>query len=234
MVPASGTILQVTSYNDIPSWDTSLNDNKFRGVIEIRYSTTSNALWVINELPLEDYLKGIAETSSSSPSEHLKTMTVAARSYAYWFIKNGTKHKGESFHLKNSRNGNGNDQVYKGYGLEVRFPQLVSAVNSTPGEVVTYNGSPVITPYFSRTDGRTRSAYEVWRWTWAPWLVSVPDPDCSGMTLLGHGVGLSGYGSVKRAQRGNSYTSILSYYYQGTKLGKVSNSNIRIAIYSVK
>jgi len=232
VVGVSGAILRLTSYNDIPSWNPSLNDNLFRGALEVRFSSASNKLWVINELPLEDYLKGIAETSSSAPFEHLKVMTVAARSYAYYHLTHGGKYPGEPFHLKNSRNGNGDDQQYKGYGLEQRFPQLVLAVEATKGEVVTYGGNPVITPYFSRSDGRTRSAAEVWRVNW-PWCVSVADPDCLGLSLLGHGVGLSAYGSLARAQRGESYQRILGYYYQGTGLGKIDNPNIRIAIYSL-
>jgi len=228
-----GGVIKVVSYNDIPSWNTSLNYNEFRGVIEVVYSSTSNKLWVVNELSLEDYLKGIAETSSSSPPEHLKTMTVAARSYAYWHIIRGGKHKGEPFHLKNSHNGNGDDQQYKGYGLEKRFPQLVQAVEQTKGEVIAYNGSVALTTYFSRSDGRTRSAQEVWGWTWAPWLVSVSDPDCVGMTLSGHGVGLSGYGSLKKAERGEDYKSILSYYYKNTSIMKVDNPLIRVAIYGI-
>ncbi|MBE0428414.1 MAG: N-acetylmuramoyl-L-alanine amidase [Thermoleophilia bacterium] len=235
MAPAAGGIMQVTSYNDVPTWNQSLNDNRFRGAIEVRYSPVSNRVWVVNDLPVESYLKGIAETSSGSPAELLKTMSVAARSYAIWHLDRGGKHgSSEIFHLKNSRFGNGDDQVYKGYGLEARFPDLVAAVNGTAGEVVTYGGQVAITPYFSRSDGRTRSAQEAgWGSSW-PWLQSVPDPDCNGMTLLGHGVGLSGYGAYKRAERGDSYTTILGYYYTDTAVQPVNTQrNIRIAITSV-
>ena len=152
--------MNVTSYHDIPTWNPSLDDNKFRGTIEVRYSPVSDAVWVVNELPVEDYMKGIAESSSGSPTEFLKTMTVAARSYAIWHLdRNGKYGAPEIFHLKNSRNGNGDDQVYKGYGLEARFPELVSAVNATSGQVVTYTGAVAMTPYFSNSDGRTRSAH---------------------------------------------------------------------------
>jgi peptidoglycan hydrolase-like amidase len=229
----SSNMIRVTSYNDIPSWDPSLNDNIFRGLVEVRYSTTSGKLWVINELPIESYLKGIAETSTTSHATHLKTMTVAARSYAYYHVSNGGKHAGESFDLKNSRKGNGDDQVYKGYGLESRFPALVQAVSDTANKVVSYGGNAVITPYYSRSDGNTRSWQSVWGGPGVPWCVSVPDPDSNGMSLLGHGVGLPGYGALKRAERGDSYQAILSYYYSGTSLKTVGNPNVRIAIYGI-
>jgi peptidoglycan hydrolase-like amidase len=224
--------MKVTSYHDIPSWNPGLDDNLFRGTIEVRYSPVSNAVWVVNELPLEHYMRGIAETSSGSPSEFLKTMTVAARSYAFWHLERGGKYgSSEIFHLKNSRNGNGDDQQFKGYGLEARFPDLATAVVSTGGQVVTYGGSVAMTSYFSNTDGRTRSAQEVWGITYWPWLQSVSDPDCAGMTQSGHGVGLSGHGAFERASRGQVYTTILGYYYTGTTVQTLdTNRNIRIAI----
>ena len=232
MYSPSGGIMKVTSYHDVPSWNTSLDDNRFRGAIEVRYSPVSNALWVINELPLESYMKGIAETSAGSPTEYLKTMTVAARSYAVWHLDRGGKYgSSEIFHLKNSRHGNGDDQVYKGYGLETRFPDQASVVNSTAGQVVTYGGAVAITPYFSNSDGRTRSAQEAWGVTSWPWLQSVPDPDCNGMAMNGHGVGISGTGALARAGRGDSYLTILGYYYRGTGVQTVdTNRSIRIAI----
>lgn len=232
---ASAGIMQVTSYHDVPGWNPSLDDNKFRGTIEVRYSPVSSKVWVVNELPVEHYMKGIAETSSGTPMEFLKTMTVAARSYAIWHLdRNGKYGASEIFHLKNSRNGNGDDQVFRGYGLEARFPDLVSAVNSTAGQVVKYNGSVAMTSYFSNSDGRTRSALEVWGVDYWPWLQSVPDPDCNLMDLNGHGVGLSGTGALARADRGDSYSTILGYYYTGTTVSSVDTArNIRIAITSI-
>jgi len=232
MSPTGGGVMQVTSYHDHPAWNPALDDNTFRGAIEVRWSPASSSLWVVNDLPLEQYLDGIAETSSGEAAEYLKTMAVASRSYAYWHLTHGGKYgSGEIFHLKNSRNGNGDDQQYKGYGLEVRFPDLVTAVSGTAGQVVKYGGSVAMTSYFSNSDGRTRSAEEAWSISSWPWLASVADPDCDGMTLSGHGVGLSGYGARARADRGNTFTQILTYYYSGTTVAPADTSgNIRIAI----
>ena len=223
--------MQVTSYHDVPAWNPAIDDNRFRGVIEVRYSANSGKVWVVNDLPLEDYLKGIAETSTGDYTEYLKTMSTAARGYGLWHLNNGGKYgSSEIFTLKNSRNGNGDDQQYKGYGLESRFPDLVAAVNATSGQAVTYNGSVAITPYYSNSDGQTRSALQAWGIDW-PWLQSVLDPDCAGMTMNGHGVGISAYGARARAGRGDSYQTILGYYYTGIAVQPVdTNKNIRIAI----
>ncbi|MDH5596701.1 MAG: hypothetical protein OEY44_01245, partial [Candidatus Peregrinibacteria bacterium] len=96
----------------------------------------------------------------------------------------------------------------------------VSAVGATTDVVVTYNGQLVKTPYFNQSDGRTRSAQEVWGWTHTPYLVSVPDPWSSGLSLNGHGVGLSGLGATKQAEAGKSYEEIIKYYYIGIELQK--------------
>jgi len=109
-------------------------------------------------------------------------------------------------------------QKYLGYGLEKRSPNFVGAVAVTEDEVVTYNSKLIKPPYFNQSDGRTRSGQEVWGWTDTPYLVSVADPWCSGMTLQGHGVGLSGYGATKQAEAGKTYDEIIKYYYQGVAI----------------
>ena len=48
-----------------PAWNPSINDSFFRGVLEIRYY--QNQLILINELDLEDYVKGIGEVMNSDP-----------------------------------------------------------------------------------------------------------------------------------------------------------------------
>ena len=65
---ASGNgILEITNFENRPAWNPALNDNLFRGVLEIQ--KVGEKLTVINELQLEDYLKGIAEVSNSDPKE---------------------------------------------------------------------------------------------------------------------------------------------------------------------
>ena len=84
LVPRAGTILEIVSYSDL-AWNKATNYNKFRGNLELVYSSKSAKLWVVNELPLEDYLKGVAETNQGLAMEYLKTMAVAARTYAYHY-----------------------------------------------------------------------------------------------------------------------------------------------------
>lgn len=45
---------------------------------------------------------------------------------------------------------------------------------------------------------------------------------------FGHGIGLSQWGAEERAAAGQTYAEILSFYYPGTELKTVPNSNIRV------
>jgi peptidoglycan hydrolase-like amidase len=105
-----------------------------------------------------------------------------------------------------------------GYGFEIRNQTGVKAVNDTKGKVVTYNGKIIKTPYFTSDDGRTRSAEEIWGWKDTPYLKSVDDPGCRGQTMQGHGVGLSGCGSLYLANIGKNYEGIIKYFFQGVEI----------------
>ena len=158
----SSVILEIISYTD-QNWNKTANYNKFRGNIEIKYSPKSQKLFVINELPLEDYLKGIGEVSNSDEYGHIQTLIVAARTYAYNYIKQGGKYgSDEVYYLKNTAA----DQLYKGYNRENLAPNVVKAADETKGEIIVYNGNPIVAAYSSgadevRTSG-TRSACSVW------------------------------------------------------------------------
>lgn len=209
-------IFQITNYERRAAWDKKLNDNEFRGTFEIRF--LDGKLRVINELSIEDYLKGIAETSNTDPIEKIKAIIITARSYAYYYSNIGQKFPGKPYHLDDNPD---HTQKYRGYGYEKRSPNAMKAVNATQGIVVTYNGNAILTPFFSQSDGRTRSAQELWGWKNTPYLQSVDDPYCKGLKLLGHGVGMSGCGALGMAQNGKAFDDILHYYYQGIVLKKM-------------
>jgi len=213
------TVFEITSWSNLTEWNKTINDNKFRGSLEIRYSASSRKTWVINELSLEAYLRGLGETSGDQPKEYIKALITAARTYALYHINTGgLKHKDDNFTLDDSAN----DQIYRGYNVEIRSPQITTYALQTAGQAVTYQNAVVITPYFSRSDGRTRAWTEVFGGSAKPWLVSVSDPYCQGMTLWGHGVGLSGTGARAMAQNDNkTWLEILKHYYTGVEIKKI-------------
>lgn len=208
------TIFEIVSYSQRPAWNSSLNDNTFRGVIEIRYAQSTNRLWVINELLLEPYLKGIAESSNGAPYEYQKALMVAARTYAKYHVNRSTKYASESFTVKPTEA----DQVYRGYGAEKRLPTITAAVEDTRGVMVFYDGLLAITPYYSQSDGRTRNWEEVWAGSPKPWLVAKEVPSDRGKPMLGHGVGMSARGAASMASEGKTMEEILTYFYTGVEL----------------
>ena len=196
-------------------WTATSYVNQFRGTMEINYYEPNSNVWLIEELPLEQYLRGLGETSNDSAPEFQKALVVAARNYAYFVHSIGGKYA-----LFDVETGAA-DQVYRAYGSETIRPNVVAAVAATAGQMVTYDDDIVITPYFSRSDGRTRSWTDVWGGAAKPWLVSVPAPHDAGQTLWGHGVGMSASDALGWANDGKTYDWILKYYYTGTVLKKI-------------
>ena len=207
-------VMTVANFDRRVTRGSSFADNTFRNVLELRHNTVKDRVWLINELPLEVYLRGLAETSNVSPIEYQKALLTAARTYAFYHWTRNTKHDGEYYHVDAWL-----DQVYKGYGQEMRAPKITQAVEDTRGRIVMYDGQIAITPYFSRSDGRTRDWSEVWYGS-VPWTVSVEVPCDAGKTLWGHGVGMSASGALCMANQGQTWDQILKHFYTGIDLTK--------------
>lgn len=211
------TVFEITTLEQRPAWNRNLNDNRFRGKLEFRHAAATGRTWIINELPVESYLKGLAESSQIGHVEYQKALVTAARTYALWHYLHPTKHANENFIVDATY-----DQVYRGYGVEIRLPKVTQAVEATRGKVVAYNNELVVTPYYSRSDGRTRGWTGVWGGATKPWLASVMVPQDSGKTLFGHGVGMSAQAAAIMAQdEGKNWSEILKHFYSGIELRSV-------------
>lgn len=210
----ANAVLTVTNFDRTVTRGSANADNTFRNVLELRHNDVKSRSWLINEVPMEFYLKGLGETSNASHLEFQKALITAARTYAFYHWTRNTKHDGEGFHVDAY-----SDQVYKGYGQELRTPRLSQAVDATRGEIVTYNGETAITAYFSRSAGKTLDWSEVWGGS-VPWSKSVPVPCDVGKTLWGHGVGMSASGALCMANDGKLWEEILQYFYTGIAFDK--------------
>ena len=208
-------VCTVENFDRVRTRNADFADNTFRNILELRYNSAKDRTWLINELPMEQYLYGLGETSNISHMEYQKALVTAARTYAFYHWERGTKRGPEFFHIT----GYADDQVYRGYGHEERSPRIVQSVKDTRGAVVTYDGKTALTPYFSRSDGRTRDWSEVWYGN-VPWLKSVPAPCDVGRTLWGHGVGMSALEALCQANNGKNWKDILTYFYQNVSLMK--------------
>ena len=125
----AGTIFTVKSY-ELFNWNKTVNFNAFRGALELRFSPKSKKVWMVNELPLDDYLAGLGEALETDNPEYQKAFSVASRSYALFHLMRGGKYgSDEIFHLNNTSS----DQVYKGYSWEKYAPKLAGASRTTAG-----------------------------------------------------------------------------------------------------
>ncbi len=135
-VPTSGSILM--KVNNMSKY------NVFRGVLEVRYSTFSKLLWVIEEVYMQDYLKGVAEEPESYNYEAMKAGVVAFRSYAYANMYKDVFYSYEPFDISSSTSYQryaGRDNWYIGYTREThgtRPNKLARAVDATAGETIYF------------------------------------------------------------------------------------------------
>src|SRR3989339_702402 len=100
------------------------------------------------------------------------------------------------------------DQLFLGAKIEQERPNLLAATKETNGYLVTYDtdanlGTPTVavsTPYFSNSDGMTRSSKQVWGGSEKPWLVPVEATydRRDGKKMYGHGVGMSNRDAILR------------------------------------
>jgi stage II sporulation protein D len=134
--------------------DVLMGGIKYSGTIEVWKG--KQGLYVINEVPLEEYIKGVvaAEIKESWDMEALKAQAVVARTYAvYQKLKAG---KDVPYHLTSTVL----SQVYKGPSPS---PAVTKAVDETRGEIVTYEGKPIVAFYHSTSGGMTEDAGEVFQ-----------------------------------------------------------------------
>ncbi len=140
----------------------------YRGWFEFRPGTMGEVL-AINAVGLEQYVAGVIanEAIPSWPAAALRAQAVAARGYAITTSRAG---KDGWDHYPDTRS-----QVYRGVAGE--HPNTNRAVNATAGEVVTYDGEPITTYFFSTSGGHTENIENVWPGAEPkPYLRGVPDP----------------------------------------------------------
>ncbi len=172
-----------------------------------------SGLTLINNVPLEDYLKGVvpSEMPSKWNEEALKAQAIAARSYAV-ATRNAGKHASKGFDLVDTTA----DQVYGGASAEK--PSTTKAVKDTKGIVLVQDKKVLPTYYHASSGGQTK----VWN-SGSSFLQSVPSFD-TDTKKNGHGVGMSQHGANNLAAQGLNAYQILNYFYKDFKFAKLSDN----------
>jgi stage II sporulation protein D len=132
----------------------------YRGAIEVKPGGH-----VVNDVALEDYVKGIAEIPTTWPAEALKAQAIAARTYALYEITTHVQ-RGEAPEICATQD----CQVYAGYDKEARSPEWAAAAEATRGQLVLYKGLPILAMYSSSNGGTSVGGSQ-------PYLRAAKDPD---------------------------------------------------------
>jgi len=141
--------------DDEKSAPVRFNDRPYRGRIEV-FTNSRGALTVVNELGLEDYVKGVVANELSPEGypaiEALKAQAIAARTYA---LRNRGQFMSQGFDILPTTR----SQVYR--GLTSENPLSTRAVDETRGIVATYAGEPINALYTSTCGGRTEDSENI-------------------------------------------------------------------------
>ncbi|WP_010282207.1 SpoIID/LytB domain-containing protein [Bacillus timonensis] len=133
------------SYNE--TYRVYIDERPYLGAMEFQVEN-NHFVRPVNQLPLEDYLKGVVplEVFPSWNIEALKAQALAARTYAV-------------SHLKEDMDDTTYYQVYGGYAWNVR---TTKAVEATKGQVITYDNKLIDAFYSASNGGMTENNKNVW------------------------------------------------------------------------
>jgi stage II sporulation protein D len=148
---------------------------RYTGTVEVG-KESDGRLFIVEQLPLEDYLKGIAEVPRTWHLEALKAQVVAARSYAMTHIRYGDATGRELGYQLCATDA---CQVYVGLGVaDGPFGQRWrDAVDATAGQVLLYQGRTADALYSSTSNGHTIGNDQVFGSAPLPYLRPVVERD---------------------------------------------------------
>lgn len=132
----------------------------------------------VEEVALDDYLCNVvsAEMPADFSFEALKAQAVVARTYTIYKITNdGKKHENadicddsaccQAWITKEDRLARWEESV-----RETNWNNIVNAVNSTKGKMITYEGKPINAFFHSNSGGTTEVPINVWGGSGYPYL----------------------------------------------------------------
>lgn len=149
--------------------------------VYISVLTNSGAVTVME---LETYIKGVvlAEMPAEFEPEALKAQAIVARTYALKRKEQGDRHLHGTICTDSSCCQaflSEEDYLKQDRGDRASIEKVIRAVQSTAGQVLTYEGKLIEATYFSCSGGRTEDAAAVWG-TDVPYLQAVDSPGEEG------------------------------------------------------
>ena len=156
------------------------NGKRYRGRILV-YLNDRGLLNLINEVPVEEYLRGVVPSEMGpelyNQLEALKAQAVAARTYT---LRNLGEFAREGYDICATPR----CQVYNGMGVEHRLSDR--AISETAGQVMLYQGRLVDALYSSTCGGHTEDVKVIFPLKEEPYLEGVPCMEEGVMRLRGN------------------------------------------------
>ena len=142
--PASVVVRGTTATSRLELTSKASSYDEYRGALRLRTSAAAPTVTVVNELPLETYLRGVVpvEMPSSWPTEALRAQAIASRSYAARRLRPGVSYYDVTDDTSS--------QVYRGALGEKATTNAILAAE--PG-VVLRSGSAIANTLFHSTGG---------------------------------------------------------------------------------
>ena len=147
------------------------------GTVKLLHKDTGK----IEEIDIDEYLYGVvsAEMPASFEEEALKAQAVVARTYTIYKIINNEDKHGEANICDDSTccqawiSEEDRKEKWDEEERESYWKKIVSAVDSTKGEIITYEGKPINAFFHSNSGGATETPVDVWGGSGYPYLQSV-------------------------------------------------------------
>lgn len=180
--------------------------------IKLYHTKTSE----VEELSLDEYLYGVvsSEMPANFEKEALKAQAVVARTYTLYQIINSNGKHGEAGVCDDSTCCQAwiskEDRMAKwdANEAEANWEKIVDAVDSTQGQIITYNGEPIDAFFHSNSGGVTETAANVWGGTNYPYLQSVETSGEDGYSQYNSEVEISKEELIEKLKQKHSDISI--------------------------
>ncbi len=164
------------------------------GTVRLLHNETGE----VETLEMDNYLYGVvsAEMPANFELEALKAQAIVARTYTAYKMFKGSKHANadicddstccQAWISKEDRLAKWNEAE-----RQSNWDKIVTAVDTTKGKIITYNGEPINAFFHSNSGGSTESVANVWGGTDYPYLQSVETAGEEGYTQYSSSVTLT-------------------------------------------
>ena len=173
------------------------------GTVRLLHNETGE----VETLEMDNYLYGVvsAEMPANFELEALKAQAIVARTYTAYKMFKGSKHANadicddstccQAWISKEDRLAKWNEAE-----RQSNWDKIVTAVDTTKGKIITYNGEPINAFFHSNSGGSTESVANVWGGTDYPYLQSVETAGEEGYTQYSSSVTLTKEEEIKKRQ----------------------------------